>query len=359
MKVTQVLYSGLGGHGSVAFSLIEAGKNSDISFSMVFSGIEPLKDEYREKCITLKLPFSAVNTSQHSTPVNWLMALKAILFQKPDVVVLHSATLAFIVPVLRIFGIKVIAVDHTPNSTKRRNEWISIRALFYFANQLVFLTSTHAEELKNIFGRRFPLKKSNIIGNGMDIQRYHPTQKSSPPPFQFAMQARFSTTKDFQTLIKAAALLKQMTDTPFIVRLAGDGDTRKKCEDLTHQLEIADIVQFEGMLPEQALIQLLSEIHVYIHSTHSEAMSTSVMQALSCGLPVLASDIAGMGNLIKNKENGILFKESDEHQLAKLMLLCINGEIDLGKLASNARNFAEKELSMDIMFNRYYQLITK
>lgn len=343
----------------MAFSLFQADKNNKVNWSMVFCGIEPLKEEYRQKCIDSKLPFEAINTSERPAPLNWWLVFRAVVKMNPDVVLLHSTTMAFIVPVLRLLGIRVVAVDHTPNSTKRKNEWIALRVLFYFANKIVFLTPTHVQELRDKYKNRFPSKKSFIIGNGIDTSFFRPVEKSAPPPFLFTMQARFTYTKDFQTLIRAASLLKERTGIPFTVSLAGDGDKKKECELLAQHLGVLDVVHFEGMLSEPKLKDLLDRTHIYVHSSISEAMSTSIMQALSCGLPVIASDIAGITNLIHQDDNGWLFPVGDADKLALLMMDCMNGVLNIHTAAMKARKFAENELSMERMFDNYFNLLNQ
>lgn len=362
MRITQVLYSGLGGHGSVAFSIADGDTAHLSTQSFVFYGIEETKQEYIDKCNERNIPFSSVHIAGKFLLVNWLSAFIKIVKQKPDIVLLHSTTLFALVPFLRILGIKVIGIDHTPNASKPKQEWVAIYLLKYFVSHMVFLTESHFNDVKIKFGENFyPKKHTSIINNGIDIQLFKPNESKIPaPPFNIAMQARFSNTKDFQTLIKAAAILKSKNlPFSFKISLAGDGDTFESCKKMAEELNVLDMVVFKGMLNEVSLIEMLDETHIYVHSSLSETMSTAIMQALSCGIMVIASDIPGNKSLITDGENGILFPTKNENALAEILEKHLTSKSDVDFYAQKARDYAEKHLSMEAMFNKYYQIAWK
>lgn len=356
MRVTQVLYSGLGGHGSVAFSILDGDTQHKTQQSFVFYGIEPLKDEYKAKCEQKRIDFESIFIPDNSFLMNWWKSFRAILRQKPNVVILHSISLAVLIPFLRLLGIGVIAVDHTPNATKRKMEWLMIRICFMFSSKMVFLTDVHANEVRALFNNSFP-KDSVIINNGINTDLYAPKLVSDAPPFSLMMQARFSHTKDFQTFVRAAAILKKKSPVPFKIRLAGDGDTHATCVALAKELDVMDVVHFEGMLSEPQVVDLLAQTHIYVHSSLSEAMSTSVMQALSCGKPVIASDISGMNYLVRQDQTGWLFPVGDEEKLAELILNAMSDNNRLKQIGENARIFSLEKLGMETMFERYFALM--
>lgn len=56
MKILHVLYSGLGGHGNVFFSMVDADRNGEFSFEALFNGVEEVKAEYIERCTSKNIP---------------------------------------------------------------------------------------------------------------------------------------------------------------------------------------------------------------------------------------------------------------------------------------------------------------
>lgn len=358
-KVTQVLYSGLGGHGSVAFSIFHGDKYRQVFHQMVFFGVEELRDEYREKCISEQIPFEAIIISRMGKVKALWKAFRAIQKQQPDVVILHSIVLFPLVPLLKLLGIYVISVDHTPNATKTGNEWRAVRFLNQYANRQVFLTKDQFQDNIERFGPDF-YKNAHpvIINNGIDIQKYAPSveTKKDSSYFKIFMQARFSKTKDFQTLVQAFAFVKNQSSQAMRLFLAGDGETWKECVELAMSLGVENEVTFLGMIHESEIVEHLRSTHLYVHSSLSETMSTAIMQALAVGVPCLVSDIPGNQALIKEGENGYLFSTKDAVDLANKILSLSTNENELQRMSQNSRQFAVNHLSMEAMFEKYYQL---
>lgn len=358
-KITQVLYSGLGGHGSVAFSIMEGDVNKKCKHQFMFFGIEPVKEEYIEKCNQNNVHFDAVIIKDTPKYKSLYRAFKSIKNQKPDTVILHSITLFPIVPFLRLLGIKVISVDHTSNAVKSKFEWISIIFLNLFSNTQVYLTKLQLESTTQRLGR-FYLKLGNpiIINNGIDTTLFSPKKPIKyVEPFHLIAFGRFIKIKDFQSIIRAVKLLKEQQAPAFHVYLAGDGETFEECKKLSSDLSVDNVITFLGMQPESVLLEYLQKSHLYIHSSFSENMSTAIMQAMSCEVPCLVSNIPGNKALIKDEENGWFFETNQPEDLARKIQQFLNNQLPADEIAKKARIYAEENFSMVRMFDNYYKFI--
>ncbi|MCO5232460.1 MAG: glycosyltransferase [Chitinophagales bacterium] len=358
-NITQVLYSGLGGHGSVAFSLIEGDIKHQAKHNLVFFGIEPVKDEYIEKCKKYKIPYGAIVISGMSKLKSLWNAFRAIKRQQPDIIILHSTVLFLLVPFWRIMGIKIISVDHTPNSTKTSREWLDIHLLRYFSNIQVYLTELQYKDYETRFGKKYHQKGHPvIINNGLNTQLFSSSKSyDQMSSYKLLMQARFSWSKDFQTFIKAAKILKDRHFFDFHVYLAGDGEKKEECVALSNSLHLENEVTFLGMLSEDKLIEHLQSTYLYIHSSLSETMSTAIMQAMACGLPCLVSDIDGNKAIIEDGINGWVFKTGDEQELAKKIEVLLALPEQMAKMSLISRDYAEKNFSQERMFEEYFRLV--
>jgi glycosyltransferase involved in cell wall biosynthesis len=358
-KVTQVLYSGLGGHGSVAFSIMEGDIHHQCQHQFLFLGIEPVKKEYIEKCKQEKVPFDSVIIKDMPKHKALYQAYKSIKSQNPDTVILHSITLFPIVPILRLLGIKVVSVDHNANAIKTKFEWLSIIFLNIFANTQVYLTNNQLDDTKRRLGKFYlKLGRPVVINNGIDTQLFSPKKQINfEAPFQIFAFGRFIRIKDFQSIIKAVKILKEQNAPNFHVYLAGDGETFEECKSLSNELSVENQITFLGMQPESVLLEYLQKTHLYVHSSFNENMSTAIMQAMSCGVPCLVSDIPGNRALIKDKFNGWLFETNHPEDLAKKIQLFLNHQLPAEEIAQNARKYAEDHFSMVRMFDNYYKFI--
>jgi glycosyltransferase involved in cell wall biosynthesis len=170
------------------------------------------------------------------------------------------------------------------------------------------------------------------------------------------MQSRLQTNKDHYTLLEAFALLCEMRpDLQFRLRIAGDGNTRTALEEHAKKIGFQANIVFHGMLGQTALKEFLNDLTVYVHSTHGETMSTAIMQALSMGLPVIASDVWGVSNMIDG-DNGLLFKFGDRDDLARQLISVINDTNLAAKLSSNARLYATQRLSIVSVVEKYNRI---
>ncbi|MCO5230744.1 MAG: glycosyltransferase [Chitinophagales bacterium] len=358
-KVTQVLYSGLGGHGSVAFSFIDGDINHQVQHQLVFFGIEPVKKEYLEKCASKGIHNDAVVIRNMPKWKALWKAFWTIKNQNPDTIILHSTALFPIVIFFRMLGIKVISVDHNSNDAKTKSEWTAIHLLRYFSNVQVYLTTSQYEDYEKRFGNKYHQKGHPvIINNGLDTHLFS-TLKSyeQMSSFTLIMASRFSWMKDFQTLIKATKILKDRHLFDFHVYIAGDGETMEDSVTLATSLNLKNELTFLGMVSEDKLIEYLKKSYLYIHSSLCETMSTAIMQAMSCSLPCLVSDIEGNKAIIEDGVNGWLFQTGDEKDLAKKIEVLFALPEQVAKMSQISRKYAEENFSQERMFNEYFKYI--
>ncbi|HYG37766.1 MAG TPA: glycosyltransferase family 4 protein [Cytophagales bacterium] len=360
-KVLQILYSGLGGHGSVAFSLIEGDKNKRLDHRMLFYGIEELREEYQTKCIQYAVPFHSVKKKQGIDIGSYFKIYLALKRSTPDVILMHSVNLIVVGVFYRIFNnCKLVVVEHNANQIKRKSEWLWSLLSLVFASKVIYLTEKYKLEIKDTLSLFYREKKVEVIQNGINLNKFKKTEKRSSEEINLVMQSRFSpSSKDHETLIYAFAGLKKKLSMKFKVKLilAGDGENRKNMEELVQNLSLSKSVIFPGMLNEKALIELLANTDIYVHSSIAETMSTAIMQALAFGLPIIATDIPGINNMIEHKFNGLLFRPGDREGLLKLLVNLIENKEERSTLKKNARTYADEHLSSESMFNRYYSLL--
>ena len=359
-RIVHLLYSGLGGHGSVFFSLVKADKKKIFHTEAVFCGIEKVRSDYIEQCKQLNVPFQAIQKKRGFDPLVFLKLYKAFRKASPDVLFLHGAT--FILPALlyKRFhrNLKIIVRDTQAHHLKSNREWYWLKLAARHSNNLVFLTKESLEGVVKKMNSLSLQNKSVVIPNGLDTELYSPVQaRDLFEKIVIGMQSRLQSIKDHPTLLKAVALLiKKYPNTQIVLRIAGDGETRVALEELSKELQVDRQTEFCGMLSEKDLIVFMNTLDIYVHASFGETMSNSIMQAMACGLPVIASDVWGINNMIADKENGILFRSKDEMELYECLNTVILDKELRAKLAGNARSYAERTFSSGELFKKYCQL---
>jgi len=362
--VVQILYSGLGGHSSVAFSLVEADKEFKYKHVLIFYGIEEMPPAYINKCTALGIDYFFIKKEpgfDRNAQKNVISTLKKI---SRAVILLHSISL--IIPVY-YYGFsrktRVIAIEHQPNHLKTKLEWVWSFLLMRLSKKVVFLTDLYRDQMKKRLGIFYDSKKVRVINNGINIDLFKPQKKDKKfnnVVLKIGMLARLMDTKDHLTLIKAFKLLLQNNNTGRSLQLhiAGEGEMKQALINLTQQWGLGDDVHFRGMIPEAEAVDFLNELDIYVHASLGETMSTSIMQVMACGKPLIASNVEGINNMVRDKVTGILVPAKDETAMADSILRLMNNVALADELATNAYNFAVENYSNKKMLDNYKAIFT-
>lgn len=360
--VCQVLFSGLGGQGSVAFSFLEASED-DTRFSncFLFFGREDLLDEYEGRCAENNVDYDYVQKASKWDLRSYWRFFRSLKQMSPDVVLLHSANL--IIPVFLyalLFRKRFILVEHLSNQAKGQKEWLWSIVGLVAADHVVYLTKFYREEIQGKFPILFSNTRTSVVPNGVFTSHFLPgsSRKSIEKyPFQIGMIGRLTPIKDFESLILAT---KGLSEKGYSIELhiAGDGETRSRLDELVKTLDLKSIVRFHGLLSEKEIITFLQSIDFYVHSSFGETMPMAVVQAMSCGLPVVATDVPGLNNLVVDSYTGILVPPKDPKKITEAISFLIENPPIYQQMMKACRGYAEREFSCATMFSKYKAIIT-
>jgi len=140
--------------------------------------------------------------------------------------------------------------------------------------------------------------------------------------------------------------------------IVGDGPYRAELEKLAHQTDCHSSILFLGQKNQAELIEILSTTNIFVNPSYSEGLPTSVMEAASIGLPIIATDVGGTREIITTDKTGILVKARNVGQLAEeLCRLLANAELR-EKLGKSARILTERKFSWDKITGEYINLYT-
>jgi len=161
--------------------------------------------------------------------------------------------------------------------------------------------------------------KITVIQNGIPLEAFEDAQpavlKDVPRDVtRLTFVGRFEAQKDHPTLLKA---LSSVPDAHLI--LVGDGPLRPRIEQLAGSLGIRHRITFLGWRRDVAAILKASDI--YVHSSNSDGFGIAACEAMAAGLPVVASDVPGLAELVRGA--GILFPAGDDKVLAHYLTTLI------------------------------------
>lgn len=210
---------------------------------------------------------------------------------------------------------KFVYTEHSTYNRRRKKKWLCIieKIIYNRYHKIIAISSETKQNLSYWIGMSH---KIEVIENAIDVYKYRNASAYDRRKMNIKsdvnvilMSARFSTAKDQETLIKAFSLLN--FDNIALV-LVGDGPLKAECEVLVSQLGIASSTYFLGM--REDIPQLIKMADICVLSSHWEGFGLVAVEYMAAGKPVVASDVAGLNNVVKGA--GILFKAGDEKELA-------------------------------------------
>jgi len=168
-----------------------------------------------------------------------------------------------------------------------------------------------------------------------------------------ATVCRLSPEKDLATMLHALA--KVRTAVPGAeLWLIGDGPEREALTALTAELGLQKAVQFMGF--QQHVPELLQQAQVFVNSSLTEGISISILEAMSVGLPVVATAVGGTPSIVHEKRTGLLVPPRDPDALAQALVKLLRDRAMCQEFGQAARNDVQRLWSLDRMAERYLQL---
>jgi len=136
--------------------------------------------------------------------------------------------------------------------------------------------------------------------------------------------------------------------------IVGDGPLRAELEYLTRDLGISDRVIYTGFQPEPK--KYLAIMDVFLLPSLSEGTSMTLLEAMSFGIPSIATAVGGTPEIIQNQETGLLIENEDESGLVEAIIELAGSEERRKKYGSNARRQYETRFTLESMTAQYEKL---
>jgi glycosyltransferase involved in cell wall biosynthesis len=175
---------------------------------------------------------------------------------------------------------------------------------------------------------------------------YRQTLDISDAAVVITFVGRLIYAKGVQDLISAFSKIKDTTPEVKLL-IVGDGPYRAELEKLAQQTNYVSSILFLGQRNQDEVIDVLSATDIFVNPSYSEGLGISVMEAASIGLPIIATDGGGTGEIIADYKTGILIKATNTSQLEqKLRELLTNTQLRK-ELGANARISVEQKFDWD------------
>jgi glycosyltransferase involved in cell wall biosynthesis len=298
---------------------------------------------------------------QKRTPAGWIAhTLNTVphymrLARHADV--LHAQTFASAVPGMRArrrLKLPLVITLHTSHFLRlaRRPVWRPVlRRIVSSADWLL----AASDEIRDVALDLYPHPRAEALTNGVDTEMFAPlpgARARARGRWRIIVPRRLFEKNGVEYFIRALPLLRRETEVEAV--LVGDGPERARLEALAAELGVADIVTFAGRRPNEEMPQLLAGSDLAVLPSLMEATSVAALEAMSCGLPVAASRVGGLPQIV-DETVGTLFEPGDPAALAAAVTALLRRD-DLDAVGARGRTRVVEQWSVQRLALRHEEI---
>ncbi len=194
--------------------------------------------------------------------------------------------------------------------------------------------------LKSFFVPPYPL----VVRNAIDLERFRSCSAPTRQVVRILAVGYLLPVKRWDRLLAAVQTLRARGLDCF-VQIAGDGPLRSMLEAQAEDLGVSDRVEFLGHVDD--IPRLLSEASFVVHTADSEGCPNSVMEAMACGRPVVATAAGDINTLIEHGKTGFLVSHAQQDKLVEYMEKLLLEPQLRQSMGQSARSAAEQKFGLD------------
>lgn len=192
-----------------------------------------------------------------------------------------------------------------------------------------------------------------VIPNGVDVEKYQPVERSWNAT-HLLFTGRLVYQKGLDLLLEALSDLKDLT---WSLTIVGDGPELVPLMEQANSLGLDDRIDFVGWKARQDLLPYYHEANLFVFPSRHEGMPNALLEAMSCGLPAIATDIAGNQELVVHGENGLLVPSEDVDALRDALRTLIAQAHLRAEMGDAARQHILESYSWQATAQAYLRLL--
>lgn len=252
--------------------------------------------------------------------------------------IVHAQAFASVLPCARVArrrGVPLVTTFHTSHFLMRADKpgWRGLLRRMVEVNDYALAASG---EIADVAERLAPGHSVEALTNGVDTDDFQPVKPAFPPGERrrLVVPRRLFEKNGVEYFVRAMPLIRERMDVEAL--LIGDGPEREKLESLASELGVAEHLRFMGRRAHADMPPLLCSGDVAVFPSLMEATSVAALECMACGVPVAASNVGGLPEIVDNSV-GALFEPADPADLASTVVSLLQRE-DLPEVAERARS---------------------
>jgi glycosyltransferase involved in cell wall biosynthesis len=283
---------------------------------------------------------------------------------KPTLIHLHTP----LVPSIKT-SLPVVTTVHTPMKVDARfheiidffslAEHVQSRFVYPIIEKRTFRVSKKITAVSFSVARELgeyglDLKRITVVGNGVDEKTFVPLRKKKCLEQYVLYTGILRARKGLFDLIECAKHVCEVRpDVKFLI--CGTGPFLSRLEEEVRKTRLQNQVIFLGHVTRKKLVQTYQNATVHVVPSHYEGLPTVLLEAMSCGVPVVATNVGGNSEVISPGVNGFLVPARSPRELAKVVLELLDDVALRDRLGRAARKTVEEHFTWDRIADKILQ----
>lgn len=198
--------------------------------------------------------------------------------------------------------------------------------------------------------RELPHSKVRVIPNGIPSVPQPLERSTKGRTLRVGTLGRLSHLKGVDDLLKATALMVPRYDL-LELAIAGEGKESDALRAVADDLGIRERTQFLGFVPDAEAHEFLQSLDVFVLASLTEGLPFSVMEAMRAGLPIVATRVGGVPEMIEDGVSGMLVDPGDPQGIADAVAAIVDDPALAARLGEAARRRFDQRYTTDVMYN--------
>ena len=211
-----------------------------------------------------------------------------------------------------------------------------IMPLAYRNTKFITVSESSKQAMKDLGLGRTGIE---IVYPGIDLASLVPGDKSKTPTVLYL--GRLKAYKSIAVLIRAFASVAAAMPSARLI-IAGSGEEEIHLKNLTRDLTLGSQIDFLGKVSEEVKINLLQKAWVFVNPSLMEGWGITTLEANACGTPVIASDVPGLRDSVKNSNTGYLVPYGETEELSNKIIELLRDQGKREQMSRQAHDWAKQ-----------------
>ena len=268
---------------------------------------------------------------------------------KPDILHAHYASSYGLIGSLLNYHPYVISVWGTDIYEFPNGGFIQNKIIRYNLKKADYIFSTSKDMARET--NKYTDKKIYITPFGVDMDFFSKIEKNKKNKFTIGTIKTLEKKYGIDYLVKGFKLVKENNNEDIVLKIAGSGSQMDNLVNLVDELDLKDCVEFLGRIPLNQVADTFNTFDIAVFPSLRESFGVAAIEAQSCEVPVIVSNVGGHPEVVIDGETGIVINPKSPEEIRDAILKLLEDEKLRANIGKKGRNFIKENYEVNSNFN--------